>query len=117
MGTRTYVDASEVRDLATDLAEAPAKVDTRAGLVVEHNARATARTAESLAPVFTGALKDSIHVEIDGLASEVVAGTDHAEYVEDGTSVMAPQPFMRPAAERQAGPLVRDLEDIIGDFL
>lgn len=112
-----FVDTSQVNHLAADLAAAPAKVTGRSGRAVSASTRLGARIARELVPVDTSELLDSIHVETHGLVGEVVAGTDHAEYVEDGTSDMAPQPFMRPALSRASEGLVHDLEDIIGDFL
>lgn len=56
--------------------------------------------AQELAPVRTGALKASIHVQrIDHLALQVRADAPYAAYVEYGTSRMAAQPFMTPAIE------------------
>lgn len=56
--------------------------------------------AQELAPVRTGALRDSIHVQrIDHLAVQVRADAEYAAFVEYGTSRMAAQPFMTPAME------------------
>jgi HK97 gp10 family phage protein len=52
-----------------------------------------AADARRLAPVDTGELRRSIHVDGD----EVVASADHAVYVELGTRYMAAQPFLGPA--------------------
>lgn len=112
-----FVDASEVQHLAADLAKAPEEVEAKSGRAVAHSAHDVEQTAKVLVAVDKGELRDSIHVSTRGLASEVIAGTDHAEYVEDGTSVMAPQPFMRPASDRHKEGLVRALENIVGDFL
>ena len=117
MATHRFVDASEVRHLADDLAAAPARVGDKSARAVASKAHDTERDAKALAPVETGELRDSIHVRASGLSAEVIAGTDHAEYVEDGTSVMAPQPFMRPAFDRNREGLVQALEQIVGDFL
>jgi HK97 gp10 family phage protein len=51
--------------------------------------------ARENAPVLSGALRDSIHAE-DG---QVVADSDHALFVELGTSKMAAQPFLSPAVK------------------
>lgn len=112
-----YVDSSEVKRLADDLAETPAKTDVRAGRAVDDSSRDIERDAKAFAPVDKGELRASIHTTGHGMVREVVAGTDHAEYVEDGTSEMAPQPYMRPALDRHKEGLVHALEDIVGDFL
>lgn len=44
-----------------------------------------AGNARNIAPVDTGAYQASIHVESDESGTRVVAGTDHARYVEWGT--------------------------------
>lgn len=54
-----------------------------------------AEDARRFAPVDTGELRESIHV--DKHAHEVVASADHAVYVEQGTENMAAQPFLAPA--------------------
>jgi HK97 gp10 family phage protein len=51
--------------------------------------------ARQMVPVDTGELRDSIEVTGEG----VVAGTDHAVYVEFGTFKMTAEPFLRPAAD------------------
>lgn len=58
--------------------------------------------AKVLVPVDTGALQDSIRVEVEGdLVQFAVGGgnIDYALYVEMGTSKMPAQPFMRPAID------------------
>lgn len=58
--------------------------------------------AQDLVPVDTGRLRDSIRVTKVGSREYTVGPGDeveYAEYVEFGTSRMAAQPYMRPAAE------------------
>lgn len=55
------------------------------GLDMSGPAEAVAEIAKSIAPVLTGAYRDSIHVETDGEGSKVVADTEYAVYVEVGT--------------------------------
>lgn len=53
--------------------------------------------ARTLAPVKTGALRDSIRFETSAAQVFVFAGADHASHVEFGTYKMPAQPFIRPA--------------------
>jgi len=60
--------------------------------------------ARQLAPVKTGALRDSIHIEAGDtpLSRKVVAGggaVDYAAHVEYGTASNPAQPFLTPAFE------------------
>lgn len=63
------------------------------------------KTAKDLAPVRTGALRDSIESRVNSSSGkawvQVRPGptTEYAYYVEKGTSKMADQPFMGPAAQ------------------
>ena len=59
----------------------------------------TQEQAKQNAPVDTGALRNSISAEVDGLTGFVFTGLDYAGYVEFGTYKMAANPFMRRAAE------------------
>lgn len=59
--------------------------------------------ARAYVPVDTGALKGSIGVVSGGkYAASVTASTPYAAMVEYGTSKMAPQAYMLPAAHRAA---------------
>lgn len=56
------------------------------------------------APVRTGTLRDSIHVEDQNIALvSVVAGAPYAAYVELGTRKMAAEPYMMPALFNAVG--------------
>jgi HK97 gp10 family phage protein len=58
-----------------------------------------AERAAELAPVDTGELRGSIGPQRLGGGWAVVASAPHAGYVEYGTSKMAAQPYLRPAAQ------------------
>ena len=69
----------------------------RLGLTAK--AETVAQTAQSIAPVLTGAFRDSIHVEeVDGDIS-VIADVDYAHFVELGTSDTPAFAVLRRAAE------------------
>lgn len=67
-----------------------AAVKRTAEAAEEHCVRAKAR-----APVDSGALRGSISVRAYGLTAAVYTDCPYAAAVEFGTSVRAPQPFMR----------------------
>lgn len=83
----------------------------RTAQLVEAQARAAERTgawaaeeSRRLAPVDTGELRDSITYQVRRTATSfaivVLAGADHALYVELGTSHMSAQPYLRPVLDR-----------------
>lgn len=112
-----HFNAFELDRLAADLGHAPAKVETGGRVVVSKTTAATERSAKAFCPVGEGDLRDSIRSVTDGLEGEVIAGTDHAEYVEDGTSHMAPQPFMTPALRAHEVEFVAGFSTLAGNIL
>lgn len=77
------------------IAQAPG----RASEIVRSGATALQGRAMTLAPVDTGALKNSIHTEPKGALTQWVAdGVEYGIFQEYGTSRMAAHPFMTPAA-------------------
>lgn len=87
----------------------------RASEVVRKTAFATQGDAQALAPVETGLLQNSITTVVSngGLTAHVIATASYAFWVENGTSRMAPQPFMGPATDRNA-PLFREAMSQLG---
>lgn len=108
---RIDIDTSEVRRLAVDLSKAPARVQRGAGQAIRKTAFDIERDAKILSPVDTGALKNSISTSISagGLSAEIGPTVRYAHFVEEGTSRMSPQPYMRPAADRNTPGLERAL--------
>lgn len=83
---------------------------------VEEVAEAIADGARERVPVDSGALRDAIHVEVDGMEVSVVAGDDDAFYghiVEHGGTRTPAHPFLIPAYESERS----RLEDIIGPHI
>jgi HK97 gp10 family phage protein len=62
-------------------------------------AATVAERAVELVPVDTGELRGSISHQRMGDGWAVVASAPHAAYIEYGTSKMAAQPYLRPAAQ------------------
>src|SRR5215831_3193287 len=99
------VDVSKVVPKLTNLSikaqsDIPIKAFTAAAVELQLSARA-------LAPIRTGALRESIQ---PGPASahgvEVEAGVDYAGYVEFGTRYMPARPYMRPSINQSIQALV-----------
>lgn len=100
------IDASDFRKLSADLSKAAGKVGNRAQLVVRKSLVDGVAAAKNRVPVDTGNLKGSItHSDLRTVGSTGTVGgefgptANYGEYVELGTSRMAPQPFMGPAAD------------------
>ena len=93
------VDLS-LRRLRRVLSGSPAAIDRGAKAYAD----AVADLAQQLAPVDTGALRESIHVEAGDQAGayRVVAGVPYAVHVEFGTHKAAAQPFLTPAVQHTA---------------
>ena len=78
---------------------------TKMGPKMEEKAYKIKDTAQDNAPVLTGALRDSGHVEKEDeityliiFDAPVLDGSgSYARYVEEGTSKMDAQPYLRPA--------------------
>jgi HK97 gp10 family phage protein len=102
-------DASELRTLARDLGEAPKELGHLTRTVVRKTAKDIEHTAKLLAPVDTGNLKNSIGTSdlramgtSGSIEAEVRATANYALFQEVGTSRMAAQPFMAPAADKHS---------------
>lgn len=129
------IDVSEVIDLGYDLQAAPdTRVIPAVRRAVARNGMKVTATGQTLAPVDTGALKNSIGVDIDGLAYEAGPTVEHGAYVELGTTgpypirnpwgwgddvtVMhpgiGPQPYMGPAFDRHLPSALEDLASAAG---
>lgn len=111
------VDASQLDALAAEIVADTARIESKAPRSVRDRTNALANTARALAPVRTGALRAGISSRTFGTTGEVVSSADYSDYVEDGTSDTAPQPFMGPAASLHERGLVADFEQLAGEFL
>lgn len=78
------------------------------GLLIETDAKLRA-------PVDTGRLRQSIHLELrpDGLGGEVATNLTYAPHVELGTRTQRAQPFLFPAAERYRQAFKQALTDAL----
>jgi hypothetical protein len=73
--------------------------DIAAATGVETLAEDVLNQARSQVPVLTGNLRDSLHVETDGLVGRVVTDVVYAGQVEYGGAHNPPEPYLRPAAD------------------
>lgn len=94
------VDTGELERLADDLAQAAPRVVKASSASMTRIANQIRDDAKGMAPVDTGELRDSIKIQ-GGLDYRIVyTDVRYGPFVEFGTSVMSPQPYLWP----QAGP-------------
>ena len=100
------IDASDFRKFTVDLSKARGKVGNGAQVVVRKSLVDGVAAAKNKVAVDTGNLKGSIsHSDLRTVGSTGTIGgefgptANYGEYVERGTSRMAPQPYMGPAAD------------------
>ena len=99
---------SDLARFAEDLRENADTLTRRASQVVRKAALDTMADAKTLAPVDTGNLRGSITTDTrtGDLSAVVEATASYAAYVEFGTRRMRPQPYMRPAQDRNTDPFM-----------
>ena len=103
---------SELARYAAELRTNADTLEQRANLAVRKTGLDVEADAKSFAPVDTGNLMNSITTRFSPLRAEVVATADYAVFVELGTTRMAEQPFMRPAAARRAPGFIKAIEQL-----
>jgi HK97 gp10 family phage protein len=86
------IDVSDIVEFAAKLATPIVEEPWR-----DEWSKKVAAEMKTLAPVKTGALRDSIHVTDEG----VEVGVPYGRFVEYGTAHIAPQPFTAPAVHHQ----------------
>lgn len=91
-----------------------AETRPRAGVIVMETAFLVEGDAKMLAPVDTGALKNSLHTERKGdLMATVSDGMEYGIFQELGTSRMRAQPFMVPALEKNRTQFVEKFRGLL----
>ncbi|CAH1192711.1 Neck protein Ne1 [Glutamicibacter phage Montesquieu] len=116
-------DTSDFQKLAFDLQGAGAEAAQMAVVVVKKTSKDIEATAKQLSPVDTGFNRSAI-VTSDlrsttqtSPEAEVKATSSYAAYLELGTSRMAAQPFMGPAADQHEPAFVDAMQQITGRLL
>lgn len=94
------IDTSGLRELKADLGKLAARAVPVASRAVAKTAHDIEATAKQLAPVDTGNLQGSISTTLTALTAEIGPTASYGDFVERGTSRMAPQPYMGPAADQ-----------------
>lgn len=100
------LDISQVRAFGARIAGSGVRIGAKAAAVVRRTGFAIERDAKTLAPVDTGNLRNSISTSMVGdgrsalMSVEVGPTAAYGIYQEYGTSVMAAQPFLGPAFDR-----------------
>lgn len=106
-------DASQVRALGARVGQAPERVGAKTAAAFRKTVRDIEADAKVLAPVDTGALKNSISSTVTGdgrfgnVEAEIGPTVDYGIYQEYGTSTQPGKAFMGPAFDRRA-PLFTD---------
>lgn len=90
-----------------------AEARPKAGRIVARHAFIIEGKAKMLAPVDTGALKNSIRaIQTGEVTWTLIVGVDYGGWVEFGTSRMAAQPFLIPAVESQRAAFAADMAEV-----
>ena len=82
------------------LDELPDKMRRGAERAVRDETEEVTQDMRDSVPVRTGALRNGMQAEVDGLAGRAVSTAPHSFVIEGGTSRQPAQPFAQPAAER-----------------
>lgn len=110
------IDVSGINALARDLTAAGPKAFVPAARVTEKAARDIERDAKAFAPVDTGNLRSSISTDVTvtgrSVLAEIGPTASYGEYVELGTSRMAPHAYLGPAFDRYAGSWADALDEV-----
>lgn len=112
------MDTSELDELAADFRAQQERVLTLSDQVTRKAGMDAVADAQANAPYDTGLHRDSIDMDILGVARvEVGAASNYAVPLEYGTWKMAARPHINPAVDAQVPAWQAALEQIGGDFL
>lgn len=103
---------NEFKRFADDIKAAAKEMDGAGVSIAARVARRALATAEAVAPVESGNLREGLHVVKDGERVSVEVTNYYATFQEFGTSEMAPNPYIGPAFQRHAPELVAEVERV-----
>jgi HK97 gp10 family phage protein len=114
--TGIQIGIDEVNQVAIDMRGAGLRAQVAAAHIVAKSAHDVETTSKQIAPVDTGALRNSIGTDITdhGLTADIGPTVEYGPYVEYGTSRMAPRAYMGPALDRHSGEFVDALGEAAG---
>ena len=108
---------NEFARLANDLTRAVSGLDVRANAAVERVGREAFVAANRYVPVDSGDLRRSLRFRRKGSRAVIESDLFYSTFQEYGTSQMAPQPFVGPAADQYGPQLVLEVERIRDDVV
>ena len=111
------MSGAEFARFANDLLRATTGIDRMADLAVERVGRGARESAIAYSPDDTGDLDKSITFRRKGSVGIVEASIFYAAFQEFGTSQMAPNPFIGPAADDWAPRLLAEVEEICDEVV
>lgn len=97
---RVTIKVDGMDSLLGRLKAMPDQMRAGAELAVADETEEVTNDMRDSVPVVTGALRDGMQAEVDGLSGRAVSTAAHSFAVEGGTSRQPAQPFAQPAAER-----------------
>ena len=108
---------NEYARYARDLVRTAAGLDAESNAAVERVGRGALASAQRNAPVQRGDLRRSLRLRRRASVAIVESSLYYAAFQEYGTSRMAPNPFVGPAANEWAPRLLREVEKIRDDVV
>ena len=106
------MSGAEFARFARDLSRAAAAVARGGEGIAATVGRGALNTAQSIAPVESGDLREGLRLVRRGEVAIIETTTRYAAYQEFGTSVMAPNPFIRPTVDQWEPRLVGEVEKV-----
>ena len=106
------MSGAEFARFARDLSRAAVAVARGGEGIAATVGRGALNTAQSIAPVETGELRRGLRLVRRGEVAIIETTTRYAAYQECGTSVMAPNPFIRPTVDQWEPRLVGEVEKL-----
>lgn len=92
-------------------------IEDAISLALEASALVVEGSAQNLAPVDTGNLRNSITHEVEGKEARVGTNVEYAPFVELGTVKMAAQPYLNPALEQNKGNIKKIFADALKEAM